>query len=152
MMKQHQLTEAGLEELKQELEELKQRRVEVAERLKTAKAEGDLSENADYTAALEEQEYVESRINELEDVILNASIISASNNKDSVELGNTVELKDNGRTYTYTVVGSLESDPGAGKISQESPIGEALLGAKVGDKVTIKTPNGERECEVIKIT
>ena len=119
MTKQHQLTESGLEEIRQELEELKQRRGDVAERLKTAKEEGDLSENADYDAALEEQEYVEGRINEIEDIILNASIINAPQKKDVVELGNTVELKDDGETYTYTVVGSLESDPVAGKISEE---------------------------------
>lgn len=152
MAKQHQLTESGLDELRQELDELKQRRVDVAERLKMAKAEGDLSENADYTAALEEQEYVESRINEIEDVILNASIIDTPKNKDTVELGNTVELKDDGETYTYTVVGSLESDPVAGKISQESPIGAALLGAKVGDTVEINTPNGQRRCEITRIS
>ncbi|PSO42882.1 transcription elongation factor GreA [Candidatus Saccharibacteria bacterium QS_5_54_17] len=152
MTKQHQLTESGLEEIRQELEELKQRRGDVAERLKTAKAEGDLSENADYDAALEEQEYVEGRINEIEDIILNASIINAPQKKDVVELGNTVELKDDGETYTYTVVGSLESDPVAGKISEESPIGRALIGAKTGDTVTIQTPGGERECEVTKIS
>ncbi len=152
MAKQHQLTESGLEELRQELDELKQRRVDVAERLRTAKQEGDLSENADYTAALEEQEYVEGRINEIEDIILNASVISTPKNKDAVELGNTVELKDDGQTYTYTVVGSLESDPVAGKISEESPIGQALLGAKTGEKVEIKTPGGERTCEVTKIS
>lgn len=151
-MQQHQLTESGVQELKQELADLKERRAGIAERLKLAKAEGDLSENADYTAALEEQEYVEGRINEIEKVLLNATVISEPINKDIVELGNTVELKDDGHAYTYTVVGSLESDPGAGKISQESPIGEALLGAKVGDKVEITTPNGNRECEVIKIS
>ncbi|PSO44207.1 transcription elongation factor GreA [Candidatus Saccharibacteria bacterium SW_7_54_9] len=152
MAKQHQLTESGLEEIRQELEELKQRRGDVAERLKTAKEEGDLSENADYDAALEEQEYVEGRINEIEDIILNASIINAPQKKDVVELGNTVELKDDGETYTYTVVGSLESDPVAGKISEESPIGRALIGAKTGDTVTIQTPGGERECEVTQIS
>jgi transcription elongation factor GreA len=152
MTKQHQLTESGLEEIRQELEELKQRRGDVAERLKTAKEEGDLSENADYDAALEEQEYVEGRINEIEDIILNASIINAPQKKGVVELGNTVELKNDGETYTYTVVGSLESDPVAGKISEESPIGQALIGAKTGDTVTIQTPGGERECEVTNIS
>lgn len=152
MAKQHQLTESGLEELRQELDELKQRRVDVADRLRAAKQEGDLSENADYTAALEEQEYVEGRINEIEDIILNASVISTPKTKDAVELGNTVELKDDGQTYTYTVVGSLESDPVAGKISEESPIGQALLGAKTGDKVEINTPGGHRTCEVTKIS
>jgi transcription elongation factor GreA len=152
MTKQHQLTESGLEEIRQELEELKQRRGDVAERLKTAKEEGDLTENADYDAALEEQEYVEGRINEIEDIILNASIINAPQKKDVVELGNTVELKNDGETYTYTVVGSLESDPVAGKISEESPIGQALIGAKTGDTVTIQTPGGERECEVTNIS
>lgn len=152
MAKQYQLTESGVEELKQELAELKERREDVAERLKAAKAEGDLSENADYTAALEDQEYIEGRISKIEDVLLNASVISTPKSKDTVEFGNTVELKDDGKTFTYTVVGSLESDPGAGKISHESPLGKALLGAKVDDTVEITTPNGQRECKITKIT
>lgn len=148
MSKQHHLTEDGITQLHTELDELKQRRVSIAERLKAAKAEGDLSENADYTATLEEQEYVEGRINEIEEILRHAEVISSPQNRGVVELGNTVELEADGQTFAYTVVGSLESDPGAGKISEESPIGQALLGAKVGDTVEINTPSGTRECVV----
>ena len=148
----HQLTESGVAELESELEKLKKRRTEVAERLKAAKELGDLSENADYTAALEEQEYVESRINEISDVLQNVEIIKSPGDKDKVELGNTVTLESEGKDISYTVVGSLESDPTAGKISQESPIGKALLGAKKGDRVEITTPGGNRECKVKEIS
>lgn len=152
MTNSHQLTESGVAELEAELDKLKQRRVDVAERLKAAKALGDLSENADYTVALEEQEYVESRINEISDVLHNVEIIKSPKNKSKVELGNTVTLESDGKELSYTVVGSLESDPGAGKISQESPIGKALLGAKKGDTVEISTPGGARECTVKEIS
>lgn len=148
----HQLTESGVAELESELEKLKKRRTEVAERLKAAKELGDLSENADYTAALEEQEYVESRINEISDILQNVEIIKSPGDKDKVELGNTVTLETEGKDISYTVVGSLESDPTAGKISQESPIGKALLGAKKGDRVEITTPGGNRECKVKEIS
>ncbi len=148
----HQLTESGVAELESELEKLKKRRTEVAERLKAAKELGDLSENADYTAALEEQEYVESRINEISDILQNVEIIKSPGDKDKVELGNTVTLETEGKDISYTVVGSLESDPTAGKISQESPIGKALLGAKKGDTVEITTPGGNRECKVKEIS
>lgn len=152
MTNSHQLTESGVAELEAELDKLKQRRIDVAERLKAAKALGDLSENADYTVALEEQEYVESRISEISDVLHNVEIIKSPKNKNKVELGNTVTLESDGKELSYTVVGSLESDPGAGKISQESPIGKALLGAKKGDTVEISTPGGARECTVKEIS
>lgn len=152
MSKEYHLTEAGVAELKTELDELKARRSEIAAKLKAAKAEGDLSENADYTSALEEQEYVEGRINEIETILLNATIITAPKGNKQVSLGNQVELNCDGKAVTYQVVGSLESDPGAGKISEESPIGKALMGAKVGDNVEIATPGGGRICTVTKIS
>ncbi len=151
MSREYHLTESGLSELKAELEELKCRRRDIADKLKAAKAEGDLSENADYTSALEEQEFVEGRINEIETIIINATIISAPKGSKAVELGNQVELSCDGQEVSYMVVGSLESDPGAGKISEESPIGKALLGAKVGDEVEIAIPSGTRTCKVTKI-
>ncbi len=152
MSKEYHLTEAGVSELKSELEELKLRRKDIAAKLKAAKAEGDLSENADYTSALEEQEYVEGRINEIEMILLNVTIIAAPKDSKSVELGNQVELSCEGKNVSYMVVGSLESDPGAGKISEESPIGKALLGAKVGDEVEITIPSGVRSCKITKIS
>ncbi|MEX0748456.1 MAG: transcription elongation factor GreA [Candidatus Saccharimonadales bacterium] len=152
MSKEYHLTEGGAAELATELAGLKARRGDVAEKLKSAKSEGDLSENADYTSALEEQEYVEGRINEIETVLHNATIINTPKGNKAVALGNRVELKYNGSTVSYQVVGSLESDPGAGKISEESPIGKALLGAKVGDETEINTPSGLRVCTVTKIS
>lgn len=152
MSKEYHLTESGVSELKSEMEELKPRRKDIAAKLKAAKAEGDLSENADYTSALEEQEYVEGRINEIERILLNVTIIPAPKDSKSVELGNQVELSCEGKEVSYMVVGSLESDPGAGKISEESPIGKALLGAKVGDEVEISIPSGVRSCKITKIS
>jgi len=151
MSKEYHLTEAGLAELQTELENLKARRSDIAQRLKEAKAEGDLSENADYSVAMEEQDYVEHRFAEIERIMKNAVMISAPSNKDVVELGNTVELECDDKAVTYTVVGSLESDPGAGKISEESPIGKALISKKVGDTVEIVTPNGTRSCKIMKV-
>lgn len=152
MNKEYHLTESGLAELQTELAELKGRRADIAERLKTAKSEGDLTENADYSAALEEQEYVEGRIAEIERVIKNAVIINAPKSNGAVALGNTVELKCDGKKVSYTVVGSLESNPVEGKISEESPIGKALLGSKVGDLVEITIPSGKRKCQVTSIS
>lgn len=152
MAKQHHLTESGVTELKTELEDLKSRRNDIAERLRIAKSEGDLSENADYTAALEEQEFVEGRINEIEEILHNATIIQSPNGNGQVKLGNTVDLENDGKQATYTVVGSLESDPGAGKISEESPIGQALLGKKVGEEVDINTPAGTSTYKITKIS
>lgn len=152
MTKEYQLTESGITELRTELEELKSRRNDIAERLRAAKAEGDLSENADYTAALEEQEYVEGRISEIEEILHNASVIESSNDSSVVELGNTVELQNEGNPLSYTVVDSLESDPGEGKISQDSPIGQALLGAQKGETVTISTPKGDHDYTITGIS
>lgn len=152
MAKEYQLTESGITELRTELEELKSRRNDIAERLRAAKAEGDLSENADYTAALEEQEYVEGRISEIEEILHNASVIESSNDSNVVELGNTVELQNEGNPLSYTVVDSLESDPGEGKISQDSPIGQALLGAQKGETITISTPKGDHDYTITGIS
>lgn len=151
MNKDYHLTEDGAAELRNELDGLKSRRASIAEKLKMAKSEGDLSENADYTSALEEQEYVEGRINEIENILMNATIIDQPDSNGKVVLGSRVELSCDGEDLVYTVVGSLESDPGAGKISEESPIGEALLGKKVGESVEIKTPAGARACKITKI-
>lgn len=151
MSKEYHLTESGIAELQTELAELKGRRADIAQRLKSAKAEGDLSENADYTVALEEQEYVEGRIAEIEKVMKNAVIIDTPKSNGAVRLGNTVELECDGVTVSYTVVGSLESNPGAGKISEESPIGKALLGSKVSQEVEITIPSGVRRCKITKI-
>jgi transcription elongation factor GreA len=150
MKKLYQITEEGKQELENELEELKSRRGGIADKIAEARDFGDLSENAEYDSAREEQGLVESRIAEIEDILLNAEIIKGGS-KTKVSLGSKVELKTGKKTMTYTVVGPVEADPLEGKISNESPIGLALMGKKVGEKVTIKTPKGEIEYEIVKI-
>lgn len=150
MKKLFQITSDGKRDLGAELEELKSRRGAIAEKIAEARDYGDLSENAEYDAAREEQGLVESRIAEIEDVLLNAEIITTSRSS-KVTLGSKVELKTAGRTVIYHIVGPVEADPLAGKISNESPIGVALMGKKVGDTVAITTPKGEIKYEVIKV-
>jgi len=150
MKKTYQLTSEGKKELEQEFVELKGRRGEIAEKIANARDYGDLSENAEYDAAREEQGLLESRIIEIEDILQNCELISAKHSTTEVGLGSTVDIK-NGKTVTYKVVGAVEADPMEGKISNESPIGAALMGQKVGDKVTIVTPKGENKYEIIAI-
>jgi transcription elongation factor GreA len=150
MKKTYQITDEGKRELEAELEELKGRRGAIADKIAEARDFGDLSENAEYDSAREEQGLVESRIAEIEDILLNAEIIKAGKSS-KVALGCKVELKTGDRTVTYTVVGPVEADPLEGKISNESPIGVALMGKKVGDAVTIKTPKGEIAYEIVSI-
>ena len=141
MKKLYHLTSEGKKELETELEELKGRRGDVAETIANARDYGDLSENAEYDAAREEQAQVESRIAEIEDILKNADIIKVGKSNGTIRVGSTVELI-NGKTVTYRIVGPVEADPLEGKISNESPIGSALMGKKVGDKVSIETPKG----------
>lgn len=142
MKKTYQITTEGRSELEAELQELKSRRGEIADKIAEARDFGDLSENAEYDSAREEQGIVETRIAEIEDILMNASIIkSAKGGK--VALGSTVELDSAGKIVTYMVVGPVEADPLEGKVSNESPLGIALMGKAVGDQVTVMTPKGE---------
>jgi transcription elongation factor GreA len=150
MNKLYQITAAGKKELEAELENLKSRRGGIADKIAEARDYGDLSENAEYDAAREEQGLVESRISEIEDILLNADIIKAGK-KTSVSLGSKVELKNGKKVITYTVVGPVEADPLAGKISNESPIGVALFGKKVGDKISVTTPKTTIKYEIVSI-
>lgn len=150
MKKVYQITAQGKQELEAELASLKGRRGEIAEKIAEARDYGDLSENAEYDAAREEQGVVETRIAEIEDILQNAALITTGS-KDAVGLGSTVELTAGTKTVTYTVVGPVEADPLAGKISNESPIGEALMGKKVGDEVAITTPKGELSYKVVSL-
>lgn len=150
MKKTYQITRSGRIELEEELATLKSRRGEVADKIAEARDYGDLSENAEYDSAREEQGIVETRIAEIEDILQNAEIIKAAKGG-KVHLGSTVEL-ENGKSTTYRVVGSVEADPMNGKISDESPIGLAIMGKVVGDKVSIKTPKGEITYEIVSIT
>jgi transcription elongation factor GreA len=146
------LTQEGLSELKAELQTLLAQRPHVAERIKHARELGDLSENAEYQTAREEQDRLEARISEVEHVLQNSQLIKKPKNDGHVRLGSTVKLKDGGKPINYQVVGTLEADPAAGKISDESPIGKALLGKQVGDKLEIKTPAGAHMFKVIEIS
>lgn len=150
MKKLFQITDDGKKELQTELAELKGRRGAIADKIADARGYGDLSENAEYDSAREEQGLVESRIAEIEDILLNAEIIPATKSS-SVKLGSKVELKTGKKTVTYHVVGPVEADPLGGKISNESPIGLALLGKKIGDIATITTPKGSIDYEVVKV-
>ena len=134
------ITAAGRKDLEKELEELKARRPELAEKIATARSYGDLSENEDYSAARGEQKVVEGRILEIEDILLHAKIIKAGK-KEKVAMGSTVTLESDGKKNTYTLVGAVEANPLEGKISNESPIGIAIFGKKVGEEV--KLPNGK---------
>jgi transcription elongation factor GreA len=151
MKKTYQITDEGRKELEAELEELKGRRGDIADKIAEARDFGDLSENAEYDSAREEQGLVESRIAEIEDILLNAELIK-SGKSSKVTLGSKVELKTGAKTVTYSVVGPVEADPLEGKISNESPIGEALMGKKVGDTITITTPKGEISYEIVSIS
>ena len=150
MKKLFQTTEDGKKDLEKELAELKSRRGAIAEKIAEARDYGDLSENAEYDSAREEQGLVESRIAEIEDVLLNAEIIPATKSS-SVKLGSKVELKTGRKSVVYHVVGPVEADPLAGKISNESPIGLALMGKKIGDIAEITTPKGAIKYEVVKV-
>lgn len=141
MKKQYHLTQDGKTELEAELSELKGQRTEIAEKIANARDYGDLSENAEYDAAREEQALLETRVAELEEILQNADIIKPGKSDGTVRVGSTIDLK-NGKTVTYQIVGPVEADPLEGKISNESPIGAAVMGKKVGDSVTIQTPKG----------
>jgi transcription elongation factor GreA len=148
--KQYQITAEGKKELELELEGLKARRGEVADKISEARDFGDLSENAEYDAAREEQGLLETRIAEIEEIVTNAEIIKATN-KGTIGLGSRVELKTGSKTVVYTVVGPVEADPLEGRISNESPIGMALYGKKVDDEVTITTPKGDTTYTIVSV-
>ena len=149
MKKMYHITVEGKAELEAELEELKGRRGAIAEKIANARDYGDLSENAEYDSAREEQGLVESRVSEIEDILQNADIIKPTKSS-TIKVGSTVVLK-NGKEVTYRIVGPVEADPLEGKISNESPIGSALMGHSVGDAVTITTPKGETTYHVKEV-
>lgn len=151
MKKLYQITTEGRKELEVELKNLIGRRGEVSIKIAEARDFGDLSENAEYDVAREEQGLVETRISEIEDILQNAEIIK-NGNKSKVALGSKVELKTDKKTVVYSIVGPVEANPLDGKISNESPIGVALFGKKVGDMATIVTPKGEVTYEIAQIS
>ncbi len=148
------LTNEGFLEIEEELNHLKEvKRPEVIKALKDARALGDLSENADYDAARNEQAQVEGRIKELEILLEKAELIE-KRDTDKVSLGATVKIKyddDDDDVEEYRIVGSKEADPSNNKISNESPLAKGIMGAKVGDKCTVESPNGNYQVEVLEI-
>ena len=146
--KKHILTNKGMKALEDELQELKVvTRKEIAQKIKEAREQGDVSENAEYDAAMDEQRAIESRIEELEKIIKNAEVIDESiYDKDTVSIGNTVKFYDNefDEELEYRIVGSTESDIMNKLISNESPLGKALIGSRVGDKIEVEGADGYR--------
>lgn len=145
------LTPEGLEKIKEELAELKKRRKAVIARIQTAKEFGDLSENAEYDDARNEQSFVEGRIQELDDMIKRAKVVSKRQGGGTVGLGSKVTVECEGEKEKYELVGANESDPVKGKISIESPTGKALMGASKGETVVVTTPGGKLEYKVLEI-
>ena len=149
------LTRAGLEKFKRELEELKRKRPEMAEAIASAREQGDLSENASYQSAKEEQELVESRINEIETVLKNASLIDNSGHRSSnvVGLGSTVHLQalEGATQLVFTIVGTMEADPLENKISDESLVGRQLIGKAIGVEVSLPVADGEMAYKISAI-
>ncbi len=145
------LTKSGVEKLKAELEDLKKvKRPAVIDRIKRAKDYGDLSENAEYEDARNEQSFIEGRIQEIEHMLKYSEIIE-NHKGGEVGMGSIVKVEMDGDKMEYEIVGSTEADPIAGKISSDSPIGHALVGAKSGEKVTAKTPGGEIEIKIVSV-
>lgn len=153
--KQIFVTKEGLEELKKELSELADvKRPQVLDRVSQARSMGDLSENSEYTAAKEELSLIDGRIEELEDIIKSAALIEEKHSKSgnsTVELGSDITVSINGKTEVFTLVGEWEADPKNKKISHESPLGKALIGKSVGEKVEVEAPAGKIAYTVVEI-
>ena len=144
------ITKQGKEDLEKELKELIDSRSDVADEIAAARENGDLSENAEYTAAREKQSRVEARIAEIEGILDGAQIIQ-SDGDGTISLGDHVVVSQDGKESAFDVVGAIEADPANNKISHESPLGAALMSKKVGDEVSIKTPKGEKVYKVVSV-
>lgn len=153
MNQQTYLSEEGYAKLKGELEELQTaRRREISERIEEAKKLGDLSENSEYMEAKEAQEFNERKISELKAIVQNTVLISKDRQKDVVQIGSTIKVKDkNGSEREFMIVGSAEADPASGKISHISPIGNAFLNKRSGDAIMVKTPAGSAHYKILDI-
>lgn len=152
MKKLFRLTQAGVAELRAELDTLVAKRADIAEAIRSARELGDLAENAEYQSARGEQERNETRISEIESILQNVEIIKKPRGDSKVQLGSLVKLKSNGKTKEFQVVGTVEADPLSGKISDESPIGQALLGKKEGEQVEIVTPAETASYKIVDIS
>jgi len=149
---QEYISKEKLEELKEELENLKTvTRQEISKRIEDAKKFGDLSENAEYMEAKEAQEMNERKIQETEQLLKNAVVIEKTKPTGIVQIGSSITVKSNGVSKEFTIVGSEEADPVAGKISNQSPLGSAFLEKKEGDEVSVQTPGGIQKFKIVKI-
>ena len=147
------ISKDGLEKLREELTEMTNvRRPEIAQRIHDAKEHGDLSENAEYEDAKNEQAFVEGRIQTLEAMIKTATLIEENHSTDHVQIGSTVKVTGEDGEESFMIVGSAEAKPAAGRISNESPVGRALLGRKKGEKVVVKVPAGDFTYKIIEIS
>ncbi len=151
MQKTIKLTQAGLDELKAELNQLLNiKRPKLVDRLSNARQQGDLSENSDYQSAKEELEFLDGRIDELSDVVKTAVVVDDSNNS-GVGIGTKIKVKVKGHEVVYHIVGEWEADPMNKKISESSPLGMALIGKSVGEKVEVEAPAGKVNYEIVAI-
>lgn len=150
------ITREGLKKVQEELEHLRTvHRREVADRIRDSKQFGELSENSEYEDAKTEQAFVEGRILELKRILQSAHVIETDDiNTDTVDVGSRVRVRDvkSGDEWEYTIVGSIEADPLENRISNESPVGEALIGKRAGDIVEVETPGGKAEYEIMEIS
>ena len=147
------LSKEGLEKLREELEEMTNvRRAEVAARIHEAKEHGDITENAEYEDAKNEQAFVEGRIQALSALIKNAVVIDENHSTTHVQIGSTVTIQSDDGKEKFTIVGSAEAAPAQGRISNESPVGRALLGRKKGDTVTVTVPAGDSSYKIVSIS
>ncbi|HET9098167.1 MAG TPA: transcription elongation factor GreA [Candidatus Saccharimonadales bacterium] len=152
MKKMYRLTQSGVDELKDELTSLIEKRTSIAEAIKLAREQGDLTENAEYQSARAEQERNEARISEIENILQNVEIITKPKADNKVQLGSVVKLQSEGKTKQFQIVGTVEADPLNGKISDESPIGQVLIGNRVGDEVELVTPNETTKYTIAEIS
>jgi len=149
---QIQITKQGLKGLEKELDELVNvKRPRLVERLSNARSQGDLAENSDYHNAKDELEFLDGRISELEHVLKNAVVVKAGANSGQVSFGTKVTLKADGKKHVYHIVGEWEADPADKKISHTSPLGKALIGKKVGEKVEVEAPAGKMTYQILSI-
>ncbi len=151
MVKQF-ITEEGLEKLKEDLNYLKtEKRQEISRRIQAAKELGDLSENAEYSEAKEQQALNEGKIAEMEETLKHAQTIDNNHDSSIVNIGSTITIKNGEKKRTYTIVGSNEANPSDGRISNETPLAMSFLGRKTNDKVKVETPKGKVEYKIIEV-
>jgi len=146
-----QMTQTGLDELKQELQKLKDKEPEAVDRVTKAREFGDLSENSEYHASREDLSFIQGRIEELEDMVARATVVEITKSTGLVDIGCEVTVHADGQEHTFTIVGEFEADPIKKKISHDSPLGKALMGRKVGETVEFEAPVGKVTYEVKRI-